>query len=218
MYTIPRNQRLTIHAAGDSTARLARLTGNWDGNDVGLVFADMFEVERANQRWWSLNLLTGAANPLALEVDPIVTEAQRSIFFASGTRPTQPYMIDVGWAFVTWRRTSHFMPSGRLKSRTTDEVTIYINNWFAVADPSREDLDVARDAWFDDDFERSRAIVKKLIPHSYELFIAGIQREFKMLQEATRPSDPEVVVRSPSPSRSPARREYRRPRPGSPGT
>lgn len=192
MHALPRNQRLPIRAdydavTDDGIAKLARLTGSWNGGGVSVILADQFGVERTGERWWLFDLITGASQPLRLGGGPTVPQPSR---YTGWKGPLQAYEIDVGQAFVTWRRKGGFMRSqtpGNLPiaPQATEDVTIYIDRWFASGDPAHDDLDVARDAWFGEDFMRAKEIVKKVIPHSYELFLACIKVEFGMLQERT---------------------------------
>lgn len=195
-YTLPRNQRLAIRAktyavTDDGIAKLASLTGSWNGGGISVIFADQFGVERTGERWWLFDLLTGATQPLTLGGGPTVPQPSR---YTGWKGALQAYEIDVGQAFITWRRKAGFVrpgtPGNDLANRpgdprAADDVTIYIDRWFAVGDPAYDDLDVARDAWFGEDFTRAMEIAKKLIPHSYELFLACIKLELDVLQERT---------------------------------
>jgi hypothetical protein len=208
VYALPRDQRLEIRSkrdtassADDGIAKFARLTGGWDGGDVNIIFAEHFGVERAGERWWQIDLVTGATRPLTLDGAPLELGPYievdgrrypaRAGDHASGHAHTppfaQPYEIEPGQAFVTRLRNAGFV---RLDAAmpgpiVTEDVTIFVNRWVAVGDPAHEDLDVARDAWLEQDFVRAKEIVEKLIPHSYELFLACIKIEISMLREKT---------------------------------
>ena len=196
MYTLPRNQRLTIlhedcaiQYTGSRIANLARLTGNWDGKDVGVIFVDQFDVEREGERWWQFDLLTGMAEPVTLEpgearrgYTPGVVAAATSFEVARIFRDPQrvPYGLEPGQAFITWRRGPRRLPVVQVKMTAmgpsvssggstpipVDSVTIYIDRWLADGDTANDDLDVARDAWFSHDFTRAKEIAAKVIPHS----------------------------------------------------
>lgn len=199
MYALPRNQRIAIRSKDDPSlermidgvATFARLTGSWDRGNIGVIFANQVGVERASERWWKANLFTGVTKPLRLfppsplgDVQPV----QATLALQCASRPVQPHVIDPGQAFITRRRSSAFVQRpGNLKSLigVAEDMTIYVDRWLALDDPMNEDLDVARDAWFERDFIRARKLVGSLMPHSAELFLACIDREFRMLQERT---------------------------------
>jgi len=220
VYTLPRRKRLVLT---DGVAKYARMQADWRVGSVGVTFADHLEILSNEERWWEFDLVTGSARPLQLQVDREEMTAQReadqtamsNMSLSSEQRLAatercerrtliQLYVIDVGMAFVTWRRRTAFVrdrsPTGSRgpdpnESIMSDEATIYIDRWFPIGDPRNDDLDVARDAWFAQDIAGAEKIAMQTIPHSYEMFLGCIKLEFDQLQEKS-------VVRSHRAARS----------------
>lgn len=207
MYTLPRDKRLVLT---DGVAKLARMQPGWSGGSVGITFSQQFGIWSNDERWWELDLVTGAARPLQLLIDLDMTAAQRMADrearsnmslppeqrLAAAERyeykaPSQLYVVDVGMAFITWRRKTAFVrdrsPAGSRgpdpnESVMSDDVTIHVDRWFPIHDQRNDDLDVARDAWFAQDTAHAEKITMQTIPHSSELFLACVKLEHELLQ------------------------------------
>jgi hypothetical protein len=227
MYTLQRDQRFSLHPEdyalrvsdrNDRIANLARLAGSWDGNGVGVIFVDRFNVTRENERWWQFDLITGIAEPVALTPGnrPIrdTTSFEVSRPLADPYQRT-PYGLEPGQAFIQWKRGGRppivrvEMEGNRpmvvnrfdvipgisgAEAMAVDNVTVYIDRWFAEDDPDNDDLDVARDALFAHDMKRAKIITERTIPHSFELWLACIKRELGLLTARTNAAVPMLGV------------------------
>jgi hypothetical protein len=210
MHALPRNQRFLLHpkdyavpASNDRLENLARLVGNWDGNGIGVIFVDQLKVEHDGERWWQFDLLTGITEAVALTPGTRAIVDQTISYRVALLGPRLrciPYSLEPGQAFINWQRISRppVVKVNMTANRPTvvsganavpnDSVTIYIDRWFLEGDASNDDLDVARDAWFGADYKRAEEIAEKIIPHSFDLWLACIKLEFNLLQERTAAS------------------------------
>lgn len=184
MYGLPLKQRITIRQVTKPLRDVVTcVEPRWQGDRVSVEITDDVTVVNSYNGGHYVstrlfNLETGVSAPL--DQVPI---SQRHGTTCTSPRWNASYgvsgTITPGDALVVLRG------SPALGSRRRADVTFYLKHFSTLYDVL-EQLEVARDAMHMQDIRTAMRMAREVLPHSYGLFIALIQREVTMLSSSSR--------------------------------
>lgn len=166
MYTLPRDQRITIRRPTKLERAVVTRMHPWQGDRLSVLFSDRFTIY-GSSRVECVHLQTGKAD--VLQLDGLLDE-----YGPYRRRRGQPYDIPPGLAFL-------------VPTHGNSERVLMINRWIEDAGDVEliSALDVMRDAVQEGDATdliKATLIGSEYFPHSYGLFMALIRKEMTMLQ------------------------------------